>query len=68
MKRVVTVKACVRRRSIRAIALFAGLLHADERGWLSKRDEALGDLARLGIEVRLSPRHTNLVRKGVSHG
>lgn len=42
-----------RRRSIEAVATFTALMHADERGELSRVEEARRALDRLGIVVRL---------------
>jgi hypothetical protein len=48
-----------RQRTIEAVATFSALMHAHERGELTKADEARCTLARFGIAVR--------IRDGVPH-
>lgn len=45
-----------RRRTIEAVATFTALMHADERGELTKADDAQRTLDRLGIVVRFAYR------------
>ncbi len=54
-----------RRRSVEAVATFTALMHADERGELSRVEEAQHALDRLGIVVRIThDRHPSLVKGG----
>lgn len=57
-----------RRRTIEAVATFTALMHADERGELSRVEEAQHALDRLGVVVRFSCTVLPTQPKGVSRG
>lgn len=55
-----------RRRTIEAVATFTALMHADERGELSRVEEAQRALDRLGIVVRFTYTLSTTPAKGVA--
>jgi hypothetical protein len=57
-----------RRLTIEAVATFTALMHADERGELSRVEEAQRALDRLGIVVRFAYTVPPGQPKGVSRG
>ena len=57
-----------RRRTIEAVATFAALMHANERGELSRVEESQRALDRLGIVVRFTYTVSPAQPKGVSRG
>lgn len=57
-----------RQRTIEAVAMFTALMHADERGELSKVEEAQRALDRLGIVVRFTYTVSPVQPKGVARG
>ena len=57
-----------RRRTIEAVATFTALMHADERGELSRVEEAQRALDRLGIVVRFTYTVLPAQPKGVARG
>lgn len=57
-----------RRRTIEAVATFTALMHADERGELSRVEEARRALNRLGIVVRFNHTVSPAQPKGVARG
>jgi dTDP-4-dehydrorhamnose 3,5-epimerase-like enzyme len=57
-----------RQRTIEAVVTFTALMHADERGELSRIEEAQRALDRLGIVVRFAYAVSPAQPKGVSRG
>jgi len=57
-----------RRRTIEAVATFVALMHANERGELSRVEESQRALDRLGIVVRFTYTVSPAQPKGVSRG
>jgi hypothetical protein len=54
-----------RQRTVEAVATFTALMHADERGELSRVEEAQRALDRLGIVVRFTYTLSTTPSKGV---
>lgn len=57
-----------RRRTIEVVATFAALMHAVERGELSRVEDAQRTLDRLGIAVRFTYTLSTKPAKGVARG
>jgi hypothetical protein len=57
-----------RQRTIEAVVMFTALMHAHERGELSRVEEAQRALDRMGIVVRFAPAIPLTPTEGVTRG